>query len=378
MIGQDIATESVRSSVVAWDDTSERYVVLLGRQLASGNFRTEVLTVESDAGTLAASPALEITDPALPTVDSLEREIAIGGGKVLALLEDTREGDVTREVMGQFLSVDSSGAPALTGAGFSVTTRPNGHEYTPSGAWDSTANTFFVSWSDDRQEATVPDGRLLFGRTLSATGALGAEVKIGGDSLWQTGGAVAGSDGNGRFLVAWGDYDGGNGVIDAGYRARVFDASGQPVSEIIEIARFGDKTFDPVSIAWQPCAKEWLIAWRVDQLVMGSFVNLDGSGEKSNFVMGAHPEGAGAPRIAWLPSTGGFGLTFHAWTTENAFFQLLDGAGEPVGTPISVNAEKPPLGTFWHPIAARLDRAELLITPVLDFERVTASVFSSN
>lgn len=41
-----------------------------------------------------------------------------------------------------------------------------------------------------------------------------------------------------------------------------------------------------------------------------------------------------------------------------------------------MNAEKPPLGTFWHPLAARPDRAELLITPVLDFERVTASVFA--
>jgi hypothetical protein len=377
VIGQDIATDDVRSSVVAWDPVSERYVVLHG-QVVGGNFRTDMLTVAVDAQTVSASAAVEITDPALPTVDSLEREIAIGGGKILALLEDTRQGDATREVMGQFLHIDANGAPSTDGPSFSVTTRPNGHEYTPSVDWDSAANTFFVSWSDDREEASVPDGRLVFGRTVSATGALGPEVKLGGTSRWQTGAAVAGSGGNGRFLVAFGDYDSVNGGIDSGYRARVVDENGQAVSEIIEIARFGDKTIDPVSIAWQPCAKEWLIAWRVDQTVYGSFVQLDGSGSKDHFLIGVHPEGAGAPRLRWLPATGGFGLTFHAWTTENAFFQLLGAGGELEGTPVSINVEKPPLGTFWHPLAARPDRAELLITPVLDFERVTASVFSSN
>jgi hypothetical protein len=150
-----------------------------------------VLTHAGTPGTFVTGPELELADPALPTTDSLERALVRSDGaspRILALLEDTRaSGDPAREVMGQFLSVSADGAVIEDGGSFSITQLPNQHEYTPSAAWDAGAGVYFVSWSDDREEKTVKDGRLVYGRTVGNDGSLGPEVRLGGTSLWQTG-----------------------------------------------------------------------------------------------------------------------------------------------------------------------------------------------
>jgi hypothetical protein len=260
------------------------------------------------------------------------------------------------------------------GASFSITKLPNQHEYTPSAAWDGGAGVFFVSWSDDREEKSVKDGRLLYGKTVGNDGSLGAEVRLGGTSRWQTGAGVAGSAGAGRFLVAWGDYDLNPG-IDAGYRARVVDGKGQPASAVIELARYGDHIYDPVSIAWQPCKQAWLVAWMRQEKIYGSWVSLDGKVLANDLVLGDHAEGAGAARLIWAPATRSFALSFHAWKTENAWVQELDAGGGRVGAPKTVNASMPSLGTFWHPLAARQDRAEFVVFPGINYAEQTASVF---
>lgn len=377
-LGATLATGSLRTPHALWDPASERYVVLFGSVGPSG-FRTRVLTTRWEAGAFATGPELELADPTAPTIDSLERALVRSDGaspRLLALLEDTRQtGDPTREVMGQFLKVSSSGSVAQEGSSFAITKRPGQHEYTPSAAWDAGAKKFFVSWSDDREEKTVKDGRLVYGRTVSESGELGPEVRLGGTSLWQTGAAVADSGGAGRFLVAWGDYDLTPG-IDAGYRARLVDAQGQPVGPVIDLARFGDHIFDPVSIAWQPCKQAWLVAWMKQEKIFGSWVALDGKVTQENLTLGEHAEGAGAARLLWVPRSKSFALTFHAWKTENAFLQELDDAGTRTGPTKDVNPKMPTLGTFWHPVAARPDRAELVVFPSVNYAEQTASVFA--
>jgi hypothetical protein len=376
-VGQEVATGSLRSTAVVFDSKSGRYVALFGSVTAGVGFRTRALSFSASAAGVVASSETELADPASPTIDSLERDLVRSdgdSGRLLALLEDTRAtGDDTREVMGQFLKLAADGSVEPDGASFSVTQLPGKHEYTPAGAWDAGAKTFFVSWSDDREEQTTPDGRLLYGRTLGADGSLGAEVRIGGTSRWQTGGAVADSGGNGKFLAAWGDYDDVGG-IDAGYRARLIGADGQPVGAPIELARYGDQIFEPVSVAWNPCRSAWLVAWGHQQKVFGSIVSLSGEVLENDLVLAEHAEGAGAPRLIYVPAENGFALTFHAWTTENAWLQALDSDAKRVGTLHDINLTMPSLGTFWHPLATRPDRGEVVVLPLLNYASLTATV----
>ncbi|MFO0571127.1 MAG: hypothetical protein U0263_36175 [Polyangiaceae bacterium] len=296
-LGQPLAQGSLRASVLLWDPPSQRYVVLFGSVNGSGGFRTRAMTVRWNGSALETTPELELADPALPTVDSLEREIVRSDGaspRILALLEDTRQtGDATREVMGQFLKVGSVGQIEQDGASFSITQLPGKHEYTPSGAWDAGAGEFFVSWSDDREEKTTPDGRLVYGRSVKLDGSTGPELRIGGSSLWQVGATTADSGGQGRFLVAWGDYD-LTPNLDAGYRARIVDGSAT-VGAVIELARYGDHVYDPVAVAWQPCKKAWFVAWMREEKIFGSWVGFDGAVEQNSLARGP---GGGRRRAA--------------------------------------------------------------------------------
>ncbi|MBK7584134.1 MAG: hypothetical protein IPI67_28535 [Myxococcales bacterium] len=378
VLGQALAQGNLRASVLLWDPPSERYVVLFGSVNASGGFRTRAMTVRWNGSTLEAGPELELADPALPTTDSLEREIVRSEGdnpRILALLEDTRQtGDAAREVMGQFLKLGSGGEITEDGPSFSITQLPGQHEFTPSGAWDSGAKAFFVSWSDDREEKTTPDGRRVFGRTVKADGTVGPEVRLGGSSLWQVGAVTAGSGGKGRFLVAWGDYE-LTPQLDSGYRARVVDGAGQPIGGPIELARYGDHVYDPAAVAWQPCKQAWFVVWMREEKIFGSWIDFDGQVLGNGLLLADPSEGAGAPRLAWSASTQTFALSFHAWKTEDAFVQLLDAEGKRLGSPHDINAGTPTLGTFWHPIAARPDQPALLLLPSINFTQITGSLF---
>lgn len=144
---------------------------------------------------------------------------------------------------------------------------------------------------------------------------------------------------------------------------------------VLDLARYGDHIYDPVSIAWQPCKQAWLVAWMKQEKIYGTWVSLDGKVLANDLVLGEHAEGAGAARLIWVPRSKSFALTFHAWKTENAFLQELDDGAQRVGSPKDVNPAMPSLGTFWHPLAARPDRAELVVFPSINYAEQTASVF---
>jgi hypothetical protein len=46
-----------------------------------------------------------------------------------------------------------------------------------------------------------------------------------------------------------------------------------------------------------------------------------------------------------------------------------------VGGAQSINPSMPSLGTFWHPVTARPDRAEILVLPSINYDEVTGRAF---
>jgi len=383
LVGLDVVPASdgysVRSSVVTWDPVSGAFVLLYG--LVTDRFSTHAMALAWEDGALRSSPDVQI-EQVSGTQNSLEREVAASTGpdsRLLAVWEDDRlgHGQGYREVYGRFLGVSPGPVIEPLGDDFAVSEIPELEEYLPAVAWDEGAGRFLVAWSDDRDRPTVgTDARRLFGRTVGLDGSLGTEVRLGGDALWQVMPSIAGSGGRGRFLVVWGDYDPVGGSLDAGYRARVVDgATGEPVSDVLTLVRYGDLMYDRPAVAWQPWARAWLLAWTQPYTIRASWISEDGVLLSTGEVLAEPAEGAGAPRLEYAPATHSFVLAYHSWFTSDAWLQELDPSGVPVGERLDVNAATPPLGTFWHPVATSGDDAVALVAPSLDYRRITASVF---
>lgn len=355
-----IATGSMRSSAVAWNGT--RWITVYTNVVGTHNVYASTITPNGNA--LEIGPSLRVDDNYF---DAFEAEIAIDDtGRSLVVFEDDRVGLGTccREIYARFL--DPEGVPQ--GTSFNLVNHPETEEYTPAVAWDS--DTWYVTWSDDR-EYTGNDERLLYGRTVSADGALGDELRIGGDSRWQVYGTVVDSGGTGSFLVVWGDYDPVNGTLDAGYRARVIGTDGAPQTEVIEIVRHGNLLYDRPSAAYHPWKKAWLVTWTTPYKIYGAWVFPDGSTEHLGALVDTEI-GAGASRLTYAAATNSFVLGWHAWWTNDGFVTALGADGLPATDAMSVNASTPPLGSFYIPVAAA-DDGSVLATPSLDYNRITAS-----
>ncbi|MCB9778924.1 MAG: hypothetical protein H6742_10205 [Alphaproteobacteria bacterium] len=372
---QALASGDLRASAVAWDPASQRWVVAWGAVDGAHQIQAAVVHPAEGASSLTVSPSVRLDDGAW---NAFEPGLAASeDGTLLVVYEDDRAGagEGRREIYGQRLRVGGETLEQL-GGDLDISLHDPIEQFTPAVAWES--GSWFVAYSDDRDN-TGGDERRLFGRTVSAEGSLGAEQRLGGDSLWQVLPSVAGSGGEGRFLVVWGDYDpvgGGQGSgLDCGYRARLLDASGTPLGPPIDLARIGDVPYDRPAVAWNPRARAWLVAWTHPQRILGSWVGWDGEVLDSGFELAAPDVGAGAPQLAYAASTHSFALTFHAWTTTDGYLQELDDAGVPVGAPVDLSDRSPPVGTFYTPVAAASDRSQLLVAPSLDWSRVTGTLF---
>ena len=286
-----------------------------------------------------------------------------------------------REIFGRFLTVTPGTAtdpPVVTADGddFGVTLRPEGEEYLPSVAWDSGANRFLVAWSDDRYAATEGgDARRLFARTVDLDGALGPVVQVGGGSMWQTPSVVVGS-GAGRFLVVWGDYDPVGNVLDGGYRARILDADGQPATDVLDLVRFGQLSWDRPAAAWHPGTQAWRVVWTQPTVLGTSVVTLDGA-VTAPLILVDTPDGAGAPSLAWSAPLGRFVLAWHAWWTTEGFAQGLGPDGALLDAPIPLQPTPPPLGTFWVSVATDGAQPRAWIGTTVDYAWIGATVLKA-
>lgn len=359
-----IESGSIRTGELAWDEAAGTFVAAWGS--VPGAWHVHAATLDADG--LAVSPPVQVDDGAY---DGFEPGLAPdGAGAVLVVYEDDAygAGEGFREIQGRLLE---SGTLEPLGASFSISEQPDLEEYTPAVAWDSEA--WFVAWPDDR-ENTGHDDRRLYGRVVRRDGTMGAVARIGSaDSYWQTWPSVAGSDGAGRFCVVWGDYDLVGGAMDAGYRARVYDVSGTPVSDPITLVRYGDQLFDRPAVAWDPWSRTWLVAWTQPYAIHTARLAFDGSVVEADRVLVDEDDGAGSPRLACAPDTNSFVLGYHSWWTTRGWARMLDDAGEPVGERLPLTTDAPPLGTFWQPVAA--GDGAIVSTPTLDYARIVATVF---
>lgn len=380
--GQTISgPEGVRTPVVTWDPASSVFVVAYG-YVVPDSFRTRVVALRWD-GALVASPSLDVEGVTETGQYSLEREIAArddGPSSLLLVLEDDRIGNASpREIWGQPLTAGGAPSVAQAGPSFRITDTPDREEYAPAVAWERSGGTFFVTYSDDRDVPAVgPEARHLFGKTVAPDGTLGPEVRVGGESYWQMPASVAGSEGSGRFLVAYGDYDLVGGTLDCGYRARLLDATtGEPIGGPIELARIGNTAYERPTLAWSQARLAWLVVWGHPKTLRTSWVALDGTVLETGVVTLSPADGAGVPRVVSVPATGGFALGYHAWETTDAFVQELDGLGHPAGPPKTVNLEPPWLGTFYNPVAAAGDAPVVIAVPSLNWATTAATVFGA-
>jgi hypothetical protein len=357
-----IATGSVRSSALVWDGDAW-LVAYVG---VTDWFGVYVSPVTRAGDTLLPGETQRIDDGGY---DGFEAEIASDEeGTSVVVYEDDRAGagQCCREIYARRL--DRDGTPV--GAAFNVSNEPTLEEWLPAIAEESGA--WLVAWSDDRERAN-DDRRLLYGRTITSAGELGTEYPLGPDSLWQVFANVTGSEGDGRFLVTWGDYDPVGGSLDCGYRARLVGLDGAPIGDVIEIARIGNQVYDRPAVAYNSYRHAWLVAWMTPYEIHGTWIDLEGNTEDLGTLIA--PEiGAGAARLTYADANDTFILGWHAWWTSEGFVSQLDGDGAVVGDPIRVTAEAPPLGTFYVPVAAD-DEGAVLAAPSLNYSRVVADLY---
>lgn len=360
---QTIASGSVRQSALSWDQAAGSFVAVWGT--VPDTFHTSAATI-TPGSPLGVGPEIRVDETVF---DGADPEVAVDGlGNVLVVFADDRLGS-GNGLVDIYAQVLQSGTLAAVGGNFRVSGTDATNDWNPAVAYDSGA--FLCAWGDDRVYAG-DDRRQLWARTVGLDGVLGSAALIGSEtSYWQVLPSIAGSDGAGRFLVVWGDYDLVIGDLDAGYRARVVDTTGQPVSEVLTLVRYGNQIYDRPAVAWSNERQAWLIAWMQPYAIHGTWVTLDGVVSGGEALV-APETGAGAPRLAWSSATNSFALAYHAWWTTQGYLQELDADGVPFGEPQVLTPEAPPLGTFWQPVAAS-PNAEILVLPVLDYSRVVAS-----
>lgn len=373
---------SVRVLDVVFDETTSAYVVVYTWVEPGPEFRTLARTIRLDAaGTAIPSAAVTIDPLASPAHNSADPAIAMGpGGTGLVVFSDDRlgAGSGQLEIYGQRIVVATADAPpALDGAPFRISNVDVTGEALPAVAWTGAA--FFVAWADDRERGVRhEDARAVYGRTVAVDGSLGAELRLGDDTLFQTYPQV--SRCGARMLVAWTDYvDAGGGVLVTQYRARILEAAtATPLEAPLVVAAIPSIPPDPPALACDESTGGWRIAWtaagppNIRQIGTAS-VSSDGVVTDARTITD-RPDGALAPRLTRVRATGGWALSFHAQDTYFGYVTELDAAGAPIGAPLTLTEAAPRIGTFWTSIAASRTAPEVLVLTTLDYDRIGATV----
>lgn len=390
VIAQDVSLTpvgSARPPDVGFHARAGAYVTAYTWVLPGPAFRTEVRALTVDAtGMVHVSSPVTADGDGFPH-DAQDAAIAVpaDGADVpaLAIWDDSRhDPGGSQEIFAAFVRATGGDAPtvALSGAAFDVSMRAATTQVLPAGAWDGAAMHFLVVWADDRERGVRdPDARVIFGRTVAADGTLGAESRIGDDMLFQTFPQVA-SCGSGRALVVWTDYRTESpGHLVTQYRGRLVDtATGTPVSPIVQ---YGEDSMIPPDVPAVACDSRhgtWLVGWTAhgppsSKQVVVTPVAADGT-PGAPVVVTAQPDGARAPRIAYVRGTNGWALAHLAQDSTAGYVLELDPFAHAASPDHPLTPAPPPLGTFYAGIAAHPTLAEAVVVMTLDYDRVDATV----
>lgn len=355
------APEGPRGVDIAFVPEAGMFCLLYGIA-TGGQIHTWARNLKASADGLEAGPATALEDLDFPVNGtSMEPSIAVGQSDSLVVFVDDRLGDGNGklEVFAQFLHPGAvSAAPEKAGGNIDVSQRPETDEHQPGVVYEPVSGKYLVAWSDDRDLATLGPGdyRALFARSIDSGGALGAEFRVGDDALWQINARGVAIDG--KVLLAWTDYIVQGAEMLTGVRVRLIDvAASGPAGPILEISRANVFHADPPAIAYNETACNALLVWPDASGPGGMQLTAALLSPTGEIVGASHSlvtaaDGAGAPAVAWSRATNSYVLAYHSWATPDASWVEVDAMGNAVGTPRSLHAEVPSLGTFFHPVAA--------------------------
>lgn len=350
-------------------------------------FRIEAraITLTADA-TPAPSAALTVDgdDVAHDSGDPAIAAPARGDAPALVVWVDDRATPGARgaiELYGRFVRPAAAPSPSLSAAGerFDIAQRPGSDEHFPAVAWDGAAEGYVVAWADDRERGVRhEDARVVYARAVSATGAVGPEVRVGDESLFQTFPSLASCD-EGRVLATWSDYrrDGASYVIQM--KGRLLDArTAAPVGPIVQWSEARDVPQDGVAVACAPAGDGWTVAWMgpgppsVRQLRFAR-LSRDGALRDGPFGPAMQPDGSRAATLSRVAPAGQTVMTFLAQDSYFGYASALAPTAETFATATTLTPAPPRIGTFWAASAGSARRAEALVVMTLDYDRLHAT-----
>jgi hypothetical protein len=395
LVAQDVPLTpvgSARQPDVAFHGGADAFVAAYTWVLPDAptpRFRIEVRAVTvDDRGTPAASAPLLVDGDAIPhdagDVAVAAPPVGADAPALVAWTDDRSAAGAAGaiEIYGRLLAVTGGGAAAVAAVGepFVVSGVPGTNELVPAAAWDAGAGRFLVAWGDERERGIRdPDARVVFARTVSPAGELGPEVRVGDEGLFQTYPQVA-SCGTGVFLVAYTDYYVDGPTLVSRYRGRLHDAAtGAPLSGAVtygEAAGLAQETF---GLACNRRTGGWVVAWTVPgppsiKQVATAVLTPEGLVAAGPTVVTAQPDGARAPRLAWVHAVNGGVLSPLAQDSTFGYLLELDPAGAPASPLHTLTPVAPSLGTHWSAVAAHGTRPLALALMTLDYQRVHATV----
>lgn len=375
-----IVVRNVREHAVAYDvfNGGGYVITFVDASGASGpGFRLQALNLRVNPDPVVGQELA--LDDAIPTEHySAECALTAGpGGTFLAAFKGYRQVPAgaahQNHIYGQLIRASADGGLERVGSNF-VISAGSTNEQMPCTGWDEQSQTYFVAWSSPREVMLREDGLVVFGRSVSVTGALGPELRLGENESGQRRCSVRG--GRGSFFVGWDDYlPTGGPNFNTAYRARV--VAGGVVGPVLPVTRVGMVIPDPVGLAYNARNEEWLMATALNRTIRVSIYTPDGGTRVVDRVVASPPEGAGVPHAAWSPVTNSYLVTWHAWTSNDAAAVEVDPDGRPVGPLLQLNTVAPPNGTYLTPAAASTRSGEFLVVMMKDFSRLRGTLFRS-
>lgn len=381
MLDFPIVVRNVREHAVAYDAfNGGGYVItFIDASGATGpGFRIHAVNLRVNPDPVVGQELA--LDDAIPTEHySAECALAAGpnDGTFLAVFKGYRQVPAgaahQNHIYGQLIRAHADGGLERVGSNF-VISAGSTNEQMPCVGFDETAPSYFVAYSSPRELALRDDGLVLFGRTVSPSGMLGPELRIGENESGQRRCSVRG--GRGAFLVGWDDYlPTGGQNFNTAYRARI--VAGGAVGPVLPTTRVGMVIPDPVGLAYNARNDEWMLATALNRTIRVSIYAPDGGTRVVDRVAATPPEGAGVPHVAWSPVTNSYLLTWHAWFSNDAAAIEVDPDGRAVGPLLQLNTVAPPNGTYLTPVAASTRTGEFLVVMMKDFSRLRGTLFRS-
>jgi len=157
--------------------------------------------------------------------------------------QDTNSGDIYARMV--------NGNGTMDGYEFPISTTSNANQISPAVAYDPNSNQYLVVWEHSVYDTDI------YGRLVNADQSfVGPEFPISSGSDDQSDPAVAFDASSNRFLVAWSDSYGWDGI-----HAQLVSADGSMDGEKLELATGKGDFFYPDTVL-NPSTKQFLVVWR--------------------------------------------------------------------------------------------------------------------